>query len=116
MRYNNLVKCQCENVPIGSLLNQVYLNFPDHMKQYEKRRVDLMGIKPGVSIDRCIVEEIKYLWSLGITTYGCCCGHNHVQSMVNVDDKDIEKMLQLGYVQNHTDPERKDTFRLKSAG
>lgn len=74
------------------------------------------GLSPSVCIDPCIVEEIKSLWGVGINTLGCCCGHNVRESFVNVSDSDIPRMISMGYVQNHPDPERKDTFRLKSAG
>lgn len=87
---------------------------PPHMESYRIAR-ERAGLLPLVSIDPCIFNEIKSLWAMGIVTYGSCCGHNLVESMVNVDDKDIQLMLDMGYVQNHTDPERKDTFKLKSA-
>lgn len=72
-------------------------------------------VSKNISVDPCIYNELTYLWRLGITTYGSCCGHNKVQSMVNVDKKDIDFMLALGYEQNHPDKDRKDTFKLKSA-
>ncbi|MFS0489911.1 hypothetical protein [Leadbetterella byssophila] len=83
-------------------------------KERERRLKN--GLTSTVTIDTCIVEEIEYLWSLGIVTLGCCCGHNKTQSMVNVADENIQDMLDMGYIQNHPDPSRKDTFRLKSAG
>lgn len=98
--------CDCKNVEIGSYKAAITVKRPPHM--ISKIKGDM------VSIDSCILKEIQYLWSLGITTYGCCCGHNKVESMVNVDDKDIDKMLELGYVQNHPDKTRKDTFKLKT--
>lgn len=86
---------------------------PSHMSHYKEARLK-SGFSSMISIDPCIYDEIKWLWGNGIITYGSCCGHNVTQSMVNVDQTNIQQMLDLGYVQNHTDPDRKDTFRLKS--
>ena len=69
-----------------------------------------------VSVDKCIVDEIKDLWSKGIKTTGCCCGHNTIDGYVGVVDEDIPKMKQLGYrVQfNPHRPNYEDTFYLKT--
>ena len=74
--------CKCVNVKMGSYDNQVILKMPNG---------ELMGI------DRCIAEEIKYLWSLGIQTTGCCCGHNKQEGCIGVIDRDIEIMKKGGY-------------------
>lgn len=87
---------------------------PAHMGAYREARIN-EGLSDQVSIDPCIYEEICYLWDEGIVTYGSCCGHNLTEAMVNVDEESIPVMLAMGYVQNHTDPDRKDTFRLQSA-
>lgn len=34
------------------------------------------GTTKTVCVDACIADEIKALWSAGIWTGGCCCGHN----------------------------------------
>lgn len=99
--------CQCKNITFGS-------------KECEKQKVILPTpkqwncSKEAICIDPCVVDEIKILWQYGVRTYGCCCGHNITESMVNVDDKDIDFMIKLGYVQNHIDKTRKDTFRLRT--
>jgi len=67
---------------MGSYDNQVILKMPND---------ELMGI------DKCIAEEIKYLWSLGIRTTGCCCGHNKQEGYIGVIDRDIEIMKKGGY-------------------
>lgn len=54
--------------------------------------------KTHVMIDRCIVDEIKFLWSKGIRTYGSCCGHGKMVPMVNVHEDDMPVMLELGYI------------------
>ena len=74
--------CDCINVKMGSYDNQIILKMPNG---------ELMGI------DKCIAEEIKYLWSLKINTNGCCCGHNINKGYIGIDDKDIEFMKKLGY-------------------
>ena len=74
--------CNCKNVKMGSYDNQIILKMPNGQ---------LMGI------DKCIVEEIQYLWSCGIRTTGCCCGHNIKGGYIGVIGKDIEFMKNLGY-------------------
>ena len=109
--------CNCENIEFGSAENyarQILFDIPEHMSNYRDARVK-EGLSGKISIDPCIVEEINNLWRLGITTYGSCCGHNKADSFVNVSDKDIQTMINLGYVQNHWDESRKGTFKLKSA-
>ncbi len=69
--------CNCINIKMGSYKNQVILKMPNSQ---------LMGI------DKCIAEEIKYLWLLGIKTTGCCCGHNIQEGYIGVAEKDIETM------------------------
>jgi hypothetical protein len=112
-----LTKCDC---PPGILERELErykrtraLELPFN-EERERRLKD--GLTSTVAVDSCIIDEIKHLWSLGIVTLGCCCGHNTIQSMVNVADRNIQQMLDMGYTQNHPDPTRKDTFRLKSAG
>jgi len=91
----------------------ITLPIPDHMEAYRIAR-DKDGLSGFINIDPCIVDEIKELWSKGIVTYGSCCGHNKLESMVNVDDSQSDLMLEMGYVMNHPDPNRKDTFKLKT--
>lgn len=84
------------------------------MDFYRKTRYKA-GLSGEISIDPCIVEEIKDLWSKGIVTYGSCCGHNTHESMVNVRDDQSGLMIEMGYVMNHPDKNRIDTFKLKSS-
>ncbi|QTE37490.1 hypothetical protein J3L18_00030 [Mucilaginibacter gossypii] len=94
---------------------QVVIELPDSQKDKTRRIAD--GLSPCVCLDPCIVDEIQTLWDLGIQTTGCCCGHNNPEwfPFVNVNDDSIEAMLDLGYIQKHSDTKRKDTFLLKSA-
>lgn len=32
-----------------------------------------------ISIDKCLIPEIHSLWLRGVTTIGCCCGHDGVR-------------------------------------
>jgi hypothetical protein len=108
--------CKCVNIEPQSkeAFNQmIVVDIPNHMQDYRKKRIEA-GFEPLISIDPCIFDEIQMLWNVGIITYGCCCGHNTFESMVNVDDSNIDQMIDLGYVQNHPDKNRLDTFRLKS--
>lgn len=54
-----------------------------------------------VCVDRCLSREIKFLWSKGIKTIGCCCG-NHTNSPENsgyiqVENEHIQSMKDMGY-------------------
>lgn len=79
----------------------------------ERERRVKEGLSSQVAIDACIASEIRMLWENGIRTLGCCCGHNKCEPFVNVDQRDIDKMLYMGYQQNHEDKSRNDTFRLR---
>lgn len=107
--------CDCTDVPIGSHANEVVLRIPEHMADYRAARVDL-GLSPDVSIDRCLVDEIRELWRAGIRTTGCCCGHNQRAGFIGVFPEDIPAMLRLGY-EVHPNPCRpgdRDSFYPKS--
>lgn len=73
----------------------IVLDIPSHMLQNSG---GYYSTKNKVSIDQCIVEEIKYLWENNIHTYHCCCGHGVRKGNVIVDKKDTNKMKKLGYV------------------
>lgn len=98
-------------------------------KWYEKNGFgtyhDTTALKPHwesahetITIDNCLLNEIKDLWSKGIVTGGCCCGHNISLGMVSVEDEYIDVMLSLGYkIRFHElDPTRRDTFIPKTVG
>lgn len=102
--------CSCVNIEIGTHKNQVQLPCPPHMPTTR-------GV-PSICVDACLKDEVLYLWSLGITTTGCCCGHNKGPEYryIGVDDKDIQRMKDMGYVvqPNNIYPEREDGFVPKS--
>ncbi|NII81724.1 MULTISPECIES: hypothetical protein [unclassified Pedobacter] len=103
--------CNCINIEAGSYGNQVSLSRPNHM----------IGQTQGsagdtICVDACLSAEIQSLWDLGISTTGCCCGHNYLPPFIGVIDEDIPKMKGLGYVvaPNETDLSREDGFKPKS--
>lgn len=77
--------CNCKNIQIGSYDNQVTVRAPDWSNHH------------WISIDTCIVDEIKNLWTLGIKTTGCCCGHNKVKPYINVEPQYHDIMMRIGY-------------------
>ena len=52
-----------------------------------------------ISVDSCLVCELKNLWSYGIHTVASCCGHNKVDGIISVEEQDVQKMKKLGYKQ-----------------
>lgn len=77
------------NIEMGSYQNQTILDYPLWFKSEKKIR------KAG--IDNCLVDEIKYLWDIGIQTVESCCGHNRTKSYISVLDGYHNKMIKLGY-------------------
>lgn len=106
--------CNCKDVEVGTYKNQIILKVPDNITlRYNNPEREIIT---EVCIDRCIAEEIKYLWSQGIRTTGCCCGHNKVTPYIGVIEEDIPKMKTLGYevVFNPCKPNAEDSFKPKS--
>jgi len=99
--------CKCVNVDFGTYANEVVIkreDLPDHMKAY--------STKTSIGIDACILDEVKGLWALGITTTWSCCGHNKELGAIGVEDSDIPKMKALGYKvwHNNCRPNDEDSF------
>lgn len=86
-----ILKCPNE---FGLYDSKIYLEFPEYMLSVNG---GYYSTKTGATIDICIVDEIRYLWSQGIVTYGSCCGHGRGRGMVNVGDNDLDIMYKLGY-------------------
>ena len=61
-----------------------------------------------ICIDECIVPQIKALWAAGISTLGCCCGHNKRECEVilpgHFDPTDVSKAYNI---LKEADPERR---------
>jgi hypothetical protein len=100
--------CNCENIEIASQGNQTLLDIPPHITVPTFRDTK----KEKVYVDVCISEEIKSLWDRGITTTGCCCGHNKIEGFIGVIDEDIPRMKELGYEVhfNKCRPDDEDSF------
>ncbi len=90
------------------------LKLPVFMSQYflEIRKLD----KKELWVDKCLADEIKYLWSKGITTTGCCCGHNFKCPYIGVTSECSDYMKKLGYTvqYNPFDPNHDNEFYPKS--
>jgi len=91
--------------------HMILMEYPKHMNQYKNNRIKA-GLSGKCCIDECIVDDIKKLWDKEIITHGSCCGHGKQESYVNVADESIQKMIDMGYVMNHHDKTRRDTFKL----
>lgn len=51
-----------------------------------------------VFVDKCMVDEIRYLRAKGIRTLNCCCGHGEkVEPFIIVNEGDECRMLNMGY-------------------
>lgn len=98
--------CDCKNVECGSYDNQTLIPYPPHIKKGNG----------WAAIDRCLISEILTLWFAGITTTGCCCGHNKQQPFIGVAEKDIPTMKAIGYAVQHNPmrPGDEDSFTPKS--
>ena len=84
--------CDCVNVKMGSYDNQIELQRPKCMiGRIEGTHSNI------ICIDKCIAEEIQYLWNCGVRTTGCCCGHNIQEGYIGVIEKDIEFVKKSGY-------------------
>lgn len=55
------------------------------------------GYKETVCVDKCLKEEIEFLWSNNIVTKGCCCGHGRKLGFIQVAEGCIDKMISMGY-------------------
>lgn len=102
--------CNCKNVAFGSYDNQVEItNLPAHMASYKSQQG---GNPNSICLDTCISQEVQDLWDLGITTTGCCCGHNNLQGFIGVIDQDIPRMKEMGYevMYNPSRPNDEDSF------
>jgi hypothetical protein len=84
----------CKNIDFGSYKHSLKVKIPPYYSKQAKKQ------KPHIFIDKCILEEIKYLWEKGIKTGGCCCGHGKIKPSVSIWEESINDMLRLGYKQD----------------
>lgn len=78
--------CVCLNVNMGSYANQARATPP-------------WGGRP-VGIDRCVLDEIRALWNMGIRTVESCCGHNLTAGYIAVTPEHDSAMVELGYLRD----------------
>lgn len=98
----------------GTYDREVLIEVPSNL---DIRRNDPERSRPAeIGVDECLADEIKHLWSLGIITTGCCCGHNQKPPYIGVIESDIPRMRLLGYETSPhiLEPEREDNFYPKS--
>jgi hypothetical protein len=96
--YSQRYTCTCDPSLMDNererYARQVILELPEGR---EKARRISEGLSPEVCVDPCIVDIIKDLWSKGIETLGCCCGHNVWPGHVDVHPDHHARMLDMGY-------------------
>ena len=93
--------------------NQVVVDIPNSIElRYNSPDRE---IRKTVSVDSCLVDLIQELWSQGIKTTTCCCGHfGKFPSHIGVENQFIDQMRELGYVNDLINsPDRSDLFLLK---
>lgn len=88
--------CNCKNIKVGSYNNQIELDPPIHMFPLRNCLGEIKKYQT-ICVDKCISNEIIDLWKCGITTIGCCCGHNEIHGYIQVAEKDKSKMIEIGY-------------------
>jgi len=84
--------CDCINIDIGSYKNQIMVPMPWWMVFGDGKI-----LYEFVCIDKCVYGEILDLWKIGITTTGCCCGHNVMPGYIGVHWRDVDRMVEMGY-------------------
>ena len=77
-----MCNCHSYNADTGSAAETI-LHKPEYLFGSTSRS--------EVSIDACIVDVIKHLWNNGITTHGCCCGHNKNKPSVIIQDSCVSE-------------------------
>ena len=84
--------CNCKTKDLSQNIGtwqSLYVRLPSFMRSSHKNTF--------IWIDKCLTKEIKYLWSKGVVTTGCCCGHNFKCPYIGVDSESSERMKELGY-------------------
>lgn len=57
-----------------------------------------------VTVDICMIPEIKWLWNKGIKTIECCCGHGNELPYIAVTEGNRQTMEELGYTPDPRSP------------
>lgn len=78
--------CRCQSVEVQTYANQIVMPAPPWWS------------RNTICLDWCVAAEVRWLWSLGIVTLGCCCGHGgSVPAYIQVRPDFSEAMLAMGY-------------------
>lgn len=80
---------KCKTIILKCPVNFIKFNSPTVL--------DKSDYKNQISIDECLKNEILYLWSKGVKTTGCCCGHNSYDGFISVTEDCYDMMYKLGY-------------------
>lgn len=105
--------CACINVAMGSYANQIEVPAPEVLRTMRAAA----GLSGTICLDRCVAAEVQALWAKGITTTGCCCGHNTAPPFIGVVPADIGRMKAMGYAVAHNPgrPGDEDSFSPQQA-
>lgn len=63
-------------------------------------RVEIPKAGITVTVERCILPELRRLWEQGIVTFCSCCGHGREDGWIAVGPLDRAAMEALGYREN----------------
>ena len=106
-------RCKCKK----SECKQLVLTPPKAILE-KIREFSFNKEKYGIAIDACLVDEISFLWDLGVVTTTCCCGHNvrKFPPHIGVAPQFIDDMRALGYKQYYNPclPKQRNFFYPKS--
>lgn len=90
-------RCPCQGVEIGNHTETVTLDYPFFMSEYVGNRLKAGLSSKQVSVDKCIAQDVLFLWAHEIATYGSCCGHNQVKPMININPAKMGTAISLGF-------------------
>jgi hypothetical protein len=88
--------CKCIDIEYGTYENTILLGYYPIMAEYQKNRIKAGLSGRGITVDRCIADQIIELWENDIRTYGSCCGHNKGRGYINVRES-FDKAISLGW-------------------
>jgi len=93
---NQYFLCDCKNIDIGSHDNTIMMPYPKELEEVKNNRIKA-GLSDKLCFDKCMYNELRFLWNRKIQTIECCCGHKKLKGYVAVKEKYCKEMLQLGY-------------------
>lgn len=105
-------KCPADYEWTGDYQGQIVLSPTIELRYNEPER----KVRETVAVDACLKDELEKLWSEGVITTGCCCGHHTRIPYIGVEDRFIAVMKDKGYIvsPNPMNSAREDSFYPKS--